>query len=135
MEEAYAEMALSEEFREVFGTMVNAQMQVRKLQQQQTEQICRELGIPTRSEVNSLGKRVQQLRREWKARGAGESASDGVLVEALQAEIVALKRELATSQAKSKVRTIEREPGNGNGKAGTPSRRTKATRSAAGKRK
>ncbi|RUL79741.1 poly(R)-hydroxyalkanoic acid synthase subunit PhaE [Dyella choica] len=132
MEEAYAEMALSQEFKEVFGALVNAQMQVRKLQQQQTEQMCRELGIPTRSEVDSLGKRVQQLRREWKARGQGESAADSSVVDALQGEIAALKRELAASKA-AKVSSIERPASSENGK--TPSRRTKATRSAAGKRK
>lgn len=135
MEEVYAEMALSEEFREVFGAMVNAQMQVRKLQQQQTEQMCRELGIPTRSEVNSLGERVQQLRRELKSQKQVESVAD-TSVDALQAEIVALKRELAASKAVAKVRPIERKASGENGsKTVTPSRRTKATRSAAGKRK
>lgn len=138
MEEAYAEMALSQEFREVFGALVDAQMQVRKLQQQQTEQMCRELGIPTRSEVNSLGKRVQQLRRELKEtqmRGQGEAAPDSALVDTLQIEIASLKRELAASKATAKVRPIESKAGNGNGKSVTPSQRTKATRSAAGKRK
>ncbi|GLQ87032.1 poly(R)-hydroxyalkanoic acid synthase subunit PhaE [Dyella flagellata] len=132
MEQAYAEMALSQEFREVFGALTNAQMQVRKLQQQQTEQMCRELGIPTRSEVNSLGERVQQLRRDLKAREQGQSASDTSLVDTLQSEIAALKRELAASKV-AKVRSIERQASGENGK--TPSQRTKATRSAAGKRK
>ena len=138
MEEAYAEMAVSQEFREVFGALVNAQMQVRKQQQQQTEQICRELGIPTRSEVNSLGKRVQQLRRELKeaqSRGQDESVPDDALVDTLQAEIATLKRELAASKAATKVRPIQSKAGNGNSKTVTPSQRTKATRSAAGKRK
>lgn len=136
MEEAYAQMALSDEFREVFGALTNAQMQVRKLQQQHTEQICRELGIPTRSEVNSLGQRVQQLRRELKqaqSRGQGESNPDDSLVDTLQAEIATLKRELEASKTAAKVRPIERK--SGNGKTVTPSQRTKATRSAAGKRK
>lgn len=132
MEQAYAEMALSQEFREVFGALTNAQMRVRKLQQQQTEQMCRELGIPTRSEVNSLGERVQQLRRDLKARGQTPSAADVSLVDTLQSEIAALKRELAASKA-AKVRAIERPAAGKSGK--TPSQRTKATRSAAGKRK
>lgn len=138
MEEAYAEMALSQEFREVFGALVNAQMQVRKLQQQQTEQICRELGIPTRSEVNSLGQRVQQLRREFReaqTRGQGESSSDDSLVDTLQAEIESLKRELAANKTAAKVRPIQSKTSNGNGKTVTPSQRAKAAHSAAGKRK
>lgn len=132
MEDAYAEMALSQEYRDVFGALVNAQMQVRKLQQQHTEQMCRELGIPTRSEVNSLGKRVQQLRRELKERGQVEATTDTSLVDTLHAEIATLKRELAASKA-AKVHPIERPAKGGNSK--TPSQRTKATRSAAGKRK
>lgn len=66
-EEAYAEIALSDEFREVYGEMVNTQMRVRKLQQEQTEQLCQQLGVPTRSEVSSLGERLQAMRRELAA--------------------------------------------------------------------
>ena len=63
-EQAYNEIALSEEFGEIYGAMVNAQMRERQLQQQQLEQFCRMLGLPTRSEVDSLGQRVQELRRQ-----------------------------------------------------------------------
>lgn len=63
-EEAYAEIALTDEFREAYGDMVNTQMRVRQMQQQQTEQFCQQLGVPTRSEVSSLGERLQALRRE-----------------------------------------------------------------------
>jgi polyhydroxyalkanoate synthesis regulator phasin len=66
-EEAYAEIALSDEFRDAYGEMVNKQMRVRQLQQQQTEQMCQQLGVPTRSEVSSLGERLQALRRELAA--------------------------------------------------------------------
>jgi class III poly(R)-hydroxyalkanoic acid synthase PhaE subunit len=98
-EEAYADIALSDEFRDVYGAMVNAQMHVRKLQQRQLDAWCREVGMPTRSEVESLGKRVQELRRELRAmsgdKGQRPSPSDGEL-EALRAEVAALKRKLAT---------------------------------------
>ncbi len=67
VEEAYAEIALSAEFRDAYGEMVNAQMRVRQLQQQQTEQLCQQLGMPTRSEVSSLGERLQAVRRELAA--------------------------------------------------------------------
>jgi class III poly(R)-hydroxyalkanoic acid synthase PhaE subunit len=103
MEEAYSQMALSDEYRDVFGELVNAQMRVRQMQQQQTEQMCRELGIPTRSEVDSLGKRVQQLRREMRERQRPAAAQpDDTLVDALQTEIADLKRELAAAKAKTK---------------------------------
>jgi polyhydroxyalkanoate synthesis regulator phasin len=64
VEEAYAEIALSDEFREAYAAQGNTQMRVRQLQQQQVEQWCREIGLPTRSEVATLGQRVQELRRE-----------------------------------------------------------------------
>jgi polyhydroxyalkanoate synthase subunit PhaE len=134
MEEAYSEMALSDEYRDAFGAMVNAQMQIRKLQQQQTEQMCRELGIPTRSEVHSLGQRVQQLRRDMQARKHQEAHADTSEVDVLQAEIAELKRELAASKAAAKVRPITRKSEDDNGKpAATP--RAKTARSASGKRK
>jgi polyhydroxyalkanoate synthase subunit PhaE len=128
MEEAYSQMALSDEYREVFGELVNAQMRVRQMQQQQTEQMCRELGIPTRSEVDSLGKRVQQLRREMRERQRPVASADDSLVDALQTEIADLKRELAATKAKAKdtpaVRSIKPDQSS-----------TKAPRSASSKRK
>ena len=96
-EASYAEIALSDEFREAYGAMVNAQMRVRELQQQQTEQFCRELGIPTRSEVSSLGQRLQEVRRELRAGGgAGAARADEHAEEIarLRAELAALKRQV-----------------------------------------
>lgn len=66
VEEAYAEIALSDEFREAYAAQGNAQMRVRQLQQRQIEQWCREVGLPTRSEVDTLGQRLQELRREMR---------------------------------------------------------------------
>lgn len=134
MEEAYAQMALSDEYRDVFGSLVNAQMQVRKLQQQQTEQMCRELGIPTRSEVHSLGQRVQQLRRDMQARKHQESQAGTTDIGALQAEIAELKRELAASKAAAKVRPITGKSDDDDGKPAVASR-AKTARPASAKRK
>lgn len=96
VEEAYADIALSGEFREAYGAMVNAQMHVRRLQQQQLEALCRELGMPTRSEVASLGARVQELRRELrKQQSQAVAASDhSPELAALRADVAALKRQL-----------------------------------------
>lgn len=98
-EEAYAEIALSDEFREAYGKMVNTQMRVRQLQQQQTEQICQQLGVPTRNEVSSLGERLQALRREFRASQAASSESHADEVVALRRELVALKRQVAAGPA------------------------------------
>ncbi|MEO6927322.1 MAG: poly(R)-hydroxyalkanoic acid synthase subunit PhaE [Rhodanobacter sp.] len=101
-EEAYADIALSDEFRNAYGEMVNTQMRVRQLQQEQTERFCRELGVPTRSEVSSLGERLQALRREVRAGGVGGfsgKADHAGNVGALEREVAALKRQLAQAAA------------------------------------
>ena len=98
-EEAYAEIALSDEFRDAYGDMVNKQMHVRQLQQKQTEQMCQQLGVPSRSEVSSLGERLQALRRELRASQvpAPENHSDEIA--ALRRELAALKHQFASSPA------------------------------------
>ncbi|MDO1527360.1 poly(R)-hydroxyalkanoic acid synthase subunit PhaE [Fulvimonas sp. R45] len=90
-EDAYAEIALTDEFREAYGAMSNAQMKLRRLQRQLVEQCSRELGVPTRGEVDSLGQRLQQVRRELRTvRG---DAGTGALA-AVRAELDALARRL-----------------------------------------
>ncbi len=91
-EEAYAEIALTDEFRTAYGDMVNSQMQVRQLQQKQTAAWCRELGLPTREEVSALGERLQQVRREIRKQASGDMGAE---VLALRREVSALRRELA----------------------------------------
>src|SRR5690606_11369018 len=44
-EEAYAEIALTEEFREVYAAVVDAQMRVRQQVQGEIEKFCNELGM------------------------------------------------------------------------------------------
>ncbi|HEY8683726.1 MAG TPA: poly(R)-hydroxyalkanoic acid synthase subunit PhaE, partial [Rhodanobacter sp.] len=98
-EEAYAEIALSDEFREVYGEMVNTQMRVRQMQQQQTEQMCQQLGVPTRSEVSCLGERLQALRREFRASAAAASGAHADEIVQLRRELAALKRQLVAGKA------------------------------------
>ncbi|MFI4969803.1 MAG: class III poly(R)-hydroxyalkanoic acid synthase subunit PhaE [Lysobacterales bacterium] len=86
-EEGYAGIALSAEFREVYGALVNAQMRVRAQIQAEIERVGADLGMPTRSEINSIGKRLHALRREVRERGAGTG-------EALAGEVAALREEL-----------------------------------------
>src|SRR5690606_9996916 len=52
-EEAYAEIALSPEFRRAYADLVDAQMRVRAGLQGQVEQVCATLGMPTRTEVDA----------------------------------------------------------------------------------
>ena len=63
-EEAYAEIALSPEFRQVYGELVNAQMRLRSGVQKEVEQINATFGMPTRTEVDSAHRKIAQLERE-----------------------------------------------------------------------
>ncbi len=92
-EEAYAEIALSEEYREIYGALVNAQMRVRENVQREIERISVDLGIPTRSEINTIGERLQALRREFRAERekAAEQADLAAEVEKLRGELDTLK--------------------------------------------
>lgn len=87
-EEGYAEVALSTEFREVYGALVNAQMRVRSQIQQEVERVAVDLGMPTRTELNNIGERLQALRRELRARGDDGLARE---VARLREEVAALK--------------------------------------------
>ena len=62
-EEAYAGIALSEEFRQVYGRMVDAQMRLRAGMQRQVEQMCSTLGMPTRTEVDAAHRKIVELER------------------------------------------------------------------------
>jgi polyhydroxyalkanoate synthase subunit PhaE len=117
VEEAYAEIALSDEFREAYAAQGNTQMRVRQLQQRQVEQWCRDIGLPTRSEVATLGQRLQELRRELRrmqaAQGAGASAPSGgkaVKTAERQASAKPASRTKAKPAAKASTRRAPRKP-------------------------
>ncbi|MGH8216855.1 MAG: class III poly(R)-hydroxyalkanoic acid synthase subunit PhaE [Rhodanobacteraceae bacterium] len=93
-EDAYAEVALSDEFRGVYGALVNAQMQVRQNLQREVERVATDLGMPTRSEIDSMGKRLHELHREAKNRA--EMLPD------LAAEVAALRAEVERLKAGGK---------------------------------
>ncbi|HET6433961.1 poly(R)-hydroxyalkanoic acid synthase subunit PhaE [Dyella sp.] len=125
-EEAYAEIALSGEFREVYGEMVNAQMLERQLMQQQLEEVCRQLGLPTRSEVDSLGKRLQEVRREQRAAGGGSLAGE---LASLRAELAALKKRVASGDGE--IRSSQERPASAPAQVQQGVRRSRAASPAA----
>jgi class III poly(R)-hydroxyalkanoic acid synthase PhaE subunit len=96
-EDAYQQIALSEEFRKVYGDVVNAQMRVRSQIQQEVERIGVDLGMPTRTELNSVHKRMHDLRRELRAGGRADA---GAQIEALRAEVRQLREQLRAREAK-----------------------------------
>ena len=102
-EEAYAEIALSPEFREIYGALVNAQMRVRSQFQQEVERISTDFGMPTRSELDSIGQRLHDLRREVRNGAAGDSSALAREVESLRREVAELKAAMANGAPTQRV--------------------------------
>jgi class III poly(R)-hydroxyalkanoic acid synthase PhaE subunit len=63
-EEVYAEFAMSDEYQVVYADLVNALMRVRQDMNAMAEQQYRLMNIPTRSEIDTVQHRQQELRRE-----------------------------------------------------------------------
>lgn len=79
-EEAYAEAALSVEYRHVYGTLVNAQMRLRHAMQSIMEQNATSAGLPGRAELDSAHRKIAELERivrriQRNAEAGEESAS------------------------------------------------------------
>jgi len=66
-EDIYAKYAMSEEYTTLYGEVVNALMAFRKRQNEFTDDIIGKTNMPTRAEVDSLHKRMQELKREVSA--------------------------------------------------------------------
>ena len=62
-EQAYAEMALSKEYRGAYGNLVNAQMKLRAGIQKEVELASSLLGMPTRSELDGAHRKIVELER------------------------------------------------------------------------
>jgi class III poly(R)-hydroxyalkanoic acid synthase PhaE subunit len=62
-EEAYAGIALSPEFREVYGALGNAQMRLRAAIQLEVEHMTGLFGMPTRTEIDSAHRKIAELER------------------------------------------------------------------------
>ncbi|HET7126958.1 MAG TPA: class III poly(R)-hydroxyalkanoic acid synthase subunit PhaE [Lysobacter sp.] len=62
-EEAYADIALSPEFRDAYGAMVNAQMRLRAGVQEEVELAGAMFGMPTRTEVDAAHRKIAELER------------------------------------------------------------------------
>ena len=63
-EEAYAAIALSADFREVYGKLVDAQMRVRAGVQREAEHASAMFGMPTRTELDGAHRKIVELERQ-----------------------------------------------------------------------
>jgi hypothetical protein len=71
-EQAYAGIALSAEFRKVYGALTNAQMRLRAAIQLEVEHMTGLFGIPTRTEIDSAHRKVAELERALRRAAAAE---------------------------------------------------------------
>lgn len=76
-EDAYAKVALSEPFQQVYASLGNAQMRLRAGAQQEVERLCEAVGLPTRTEMDAAHRRITELERLVRrmAAAAGPSSS------------------------------------------------------------
>ncbi len=106
MEEAYAEIALSDDFVKAYGELANTQMRMRAQVHAEVERIGTDLGMPTRTELNSVHQRLHDLRRELRASREGDPAASDTVSE-LERQLVDLQFEvgqLKASMTRSQVR-------------------------------
>jgi hypothetical protein len=72
-------------------------MRLRAQMQQAVERLSVVLGMPTRSELNSIGERLQALRREVRAQRGGDALIDEIA--GLRGELEALKAAVKSPRA------------------------------------
>lgn len=63
-EDIYAKFAMSDEYTALYGEVVNALMAYKKQANKLTDDLVEQMNLPTRAEVDSLHKKVQEMRRE-----------------------------------------------------------------------
>jgi len=126
-EEAYAEQALSPDFRAAYGAMVNAQMRLKQGLQRELDQKVGAMGLPTRAELDGAHRKIHQLQRELReirdmlrqSRKPASSAESAAAKPASAAPASAKPAVARTTAAKS----AARKPAT---KAGTNKRETAA---------
>lgn len=74
-EEAYAGVAMSEEFQRIYAGFAEAQMRLRGAIQQEIEQLSERLGMPTRSEMDAAHRRIAELERLLRRMAAAQDAA------------------------------------------------------------
>ena len=111
-EDAYAEIALSDEFGKAYGELANSQMRMRAQIQAEVERIGTDLGMPTRTELNSVHQRLHDLRREFRdSRGESSAIADlETKIAELRAEVARLKASSAPKAASPVAPTVKVAP-------------------------
>lgn len=115
-EDAYAELALSQRFRDAYGHLANAQMRVRQHVQEEIERASALLGVPGRTEVDAAHRKIVQLEREVRrlrdlvhAMSATPSARPTPVKESAFSEAIGTLRRKTAAQPPSNARSATRK--------------------------
>jgi class III poly(R)-hydroxyalkanoic acid synthase PhaE subunit len=74
-EDAFAEVAMSPDYRAIYGDLVNSQMRVRAGINAEMERLAAQFGMPTRTEIDSMARQLHELRRALRQRGNDSGAA------------------------------------------------------------
>ncbi|KAF1693700.1 poly(R)-hydroxyalkanoic acid synthase subunit PhaE [Pseudoxanthomonas koreensis] len=95
-EEAWAELAFTEEYRHAYGELTNAMMRLRLGLQREVEEFGALLGMPGRTEIDALARKVAELER---AQHAARSAAKAATAKVAAAPAPAARRPAAAALA------------------------------------
>lgn len=96
-EQAYGDYVVTDRYVEVYGRLVNSLMALKRHGSMMVDEVLSAMNMPTRGEVDTLHRRLQETRREGKA---------------LRAELDALRKML-----RSEMQSVKRHSQVGNGKS------------------
>lgn len=112
-EDAYAEAALSVEYRHAYGTLVNTQMRLRNALQSIMEQNASMAGLPGRGELDSAHRKIAELERLVRRMQRNAEAEDDVA--STSPRSAARKRAAASSAAAKQASKRVAKPAPGSG--------------------
>ncbi len=72
-EEAYAAVAMSEDFQRIYADLANTQMRLRAATRHELERACELMGVPTRTEMDAAHRRIAELERWVRRMAAGRA--------------------------------------------------------------
>jgi class III poly(R)-hydroxyalkanoic acid synthase PhaE subunit len=114
-EEAYAKVAMSAPFQQIYAALGNAQMRLRAGLQREVEQMSERIGLPTRTEMDAAHRRIAELERNLRrlqaqvAVLAGTDAVDPVAQPA-PARVKPVARKPAAKKAPAKKAPAKKVP-------------------------
>lgn len=105
-EEAYASVALSEDFQRVYAELANAQMRLQAATRHELERACEVLGVPTRTEMDSAHRRIAELERLLRRTSGGKAEKPAAAPKKAAAKPV----KTAAKKAPAKKATAKKAP-------------------------